>query len=104
MPSRLFTCDPAEQRCAPDTQTALPSSIASLGYTEHPDDGGRSITSSLANYKVRSSERILTTGEKVNSNALIPEEQTRAVVSVERLVFKLDPNSISNGNNSETAH
>ena len=36
----------------------------------------------------------------------IPEEQRRAVERVERLVFgpKLDPNSVFNGNNSETAH
>ena len=36
----------------------------------------------------------------------IPEEQRRAVESVERLVFgpKLDPNSVFNGNNSETVH
>ena len=36
----------------------------------------------------------------------IPEGQRRAVESVERLVFgpKLDPNSVFNGNNSETVH
>jgi len=36
----------------------------------------------------------------------IPEEQLRAVESVERLVFgpKLDPNSFSNAGNSQTVH